>query len=104
MNPLLLILGLVDACGAVIIMWGPNVPILGQFIMYLAYMILVKGLISVFISFPVGFFDWMGILDILAGIVLILIMYGMNFQIFYIFAVIYVFKAGYCLFRTILNI
>ena len=104
MNPLLFILGIIDACGAALILFGPKVAILGPFIIYFAYMVLIKGLISVFISFPVGFFDWMGILDIIAGIILILIAYGVDFHIFYIFAVIYVFKAGYCLFRTILGI
>ena len=104
MNPLLFLLSIVDACGAAIILWGPKTALIGPFIIYFAYMILVKGLISIFISFPIGFFDWMGILDIIAGIVLILISYGMNFQIFYIFAVLYAFKAAYCLLRSALNI
>jgi hypothetical protein len=103
MNPILLILSTLDACGAAIIMWGPGIPVIGAFVIYFAYMILIKGVISALVSFPAGFFDWMGILDIIAGIVLILISYGVNFQVFYIFAIIYSFKAIYCLFRTILN-
>ena len=104
MNLLLFVLSVVDACGAAVILWGPKAMILGPFVIYFTYMILIKGLISVFISFPVGFFDWMGILDIIAGIVLILISYGVDFHIFYIFAMVYVFKAVYCLIRTVLNI
>jgi hypothetical protein len=104
MNLLLFILSVIDACGTALILWGPKTAIIGPFIIYFAYMILIKGIISVFTSFPLGFFDWMGILDTLAGIVLILISYGVDFHIFYIFAVIYSFKAAYCLFRTSLNI
>jgi len=103
MNPLLLILGILDTCGAAIIMWGPGIPVIGPFVIYFAYMILIKGVISALVSFPAGFFDWMGTLDVIAGVILILISYGMNFQTFYIFAIIYSFKAIYCLFRTILS-
>lgn len=104
MNPLLFILSVLDALGAALILFGVKTPIIGPFMIYFAYMILVKGIISISISFPAGYFDWMGILDAIAGIVLILISYGTNFQIFYIFGIIYGLKAAYCLFRSGLGI
>ncbi|MEM5773181.1 MAG: hypothetical protein QXL86_03080 [Candidatus Aenigmatarchaeota archaeon] len=103
MNFFLLFLGLIDACGAIILYFGSSFPFIGAFVIYFAYMILVKGLISIFTSFPLGYFDWMGILDVIAGICLILISYGMNYQIFSIFSLIYIFKAIYVLTRTIFN-
>jgi len=104
MNPLLLILSIFDAFGAAVILWGPNIPILGSFMIYITYIILIKGILSVFTSFPFGFFDWMGVLDVIAGVVLLLISFGVNFQTFNIFAMIYAFKVAYCLFRTVLSI
>jgi len=104
MNPLLLILSIFDAFGAVVILWGPGIPILGSFVIYITYIALIKGILSIFTSFPFGFFDWMGVLDVIAGVVLLLISFGVNFQIFHIFAIIYAFKVAYCLFRTILSI
>ncbi|MEM5869561.1 MAG: hypothetical protein QXR09_00060 [Candidatus Aenigmatarchaeota archaeon] len=103
MNPLLLFLGIIDACGALLIYFGPNFPIIGAYTIYFAYMLLVKGILSIFTSFPIGIFDWMGILDLLAGIVLVLISFGVNFQIFHLFAILYIFKAVYVLTRTIFN-
>ncbi|MEM5829880.1 MAG: hypothetical protein QW040_01285 [Candidatus Aenigmatarchaeota archaeon] len=103
MNSFLLFLGILDACGALIIYFGPSFPIIGAYSIYFAYMLLIKGILSVFTSFPMGFFDWMGILDVLAGIVLFLISFGSDFHLFYLFAILYVFKAAYVLIRTIFN-
>ncbi|MEM5879491.1 MAG: hypothetical protein QXU74_03300 [Candidatus Aenigmatarchaeota archaeon] len=103
MNPLLLILGIIDACGAMILYFGPNFPLIGAHSIYFAYMLLIKGILSIFTSFPLGYFDWMGIFDVIAGLILLLISFGVNFQIFYIFAILYIFKVIYCLSRTILN-
>jgi hypothetical protein len=103
MNPLLLFLGIIDACGAAVLYFGPNFPILGAYSIFLAYMLLIKGILSVFTSFPLGFFDWMGILDVLAGLFLFLISIGMNFQIFHIFSILYILKVAYVLIRTIFN-
>jgi|YelNatPaOPRAMG01_1025707.scaffolds.fasta_scaffold352110_1 hypothetical protein len=103
MNPLLLFLGIIDACGAAILYFGPSFPILGAYSIFFAYMLLIKGILSIFTSFPLGYFDWMGILDVLAGLFLFLISIGINFQTFHIFAILYVLKAIYVLTRTIFN-
>jgi hypothetical protein len=103
MNPLLLFLGLIDACAALVLYFGPKFPIIGAYSIYFAYMLLVKGLLSIFTSFPLGFFDWMGILDVLAGLVLLLISFGLNLGIFHVVAILYVLKAAYVLIRTIFN-
>ncbi|MEM5766068.1 MAG: hypothetical protein QW423_00250 [Candidatus Aenigmatarchaeota archaeon] len=103
MNLLLLFLGVLDFCGAMIIYFGPSFPIIGAYTLYFAYILLVKGILSVFTSFSIGIFDWMGILDVLAGLVLLLISFGANFNFFHIFAILYVFKVAYVLFRTIFN-
>jgi len=103
MNPLLLFLGVIDACCALILYFGPNFPIIGAYTIYFAYILLIKGILSVFTSFPAGVFDWMGILDILAGLAIFLISLGVNFQIFHIFAILYIFKTAYVLIRTIFN-
>lgn len=103
MNFLLLFLGIIDACGAIIIYFGPNSPIIGAYSIFFAYMLLIKGILSVFTSFPMGFFDWMGILDVLAGVILLLISFGANFQTFHIFGILYIFKAFYVLVRTVFN-
>ncbi|MEM5836574.1 MAG: hypothetical protein QW058_02370 [Candidatus Aenigmatarchaeota archaeon] len=104
MNLFLLFLGMIDLCVALLLLFGPNFPLIGSITIYFAYMILVKGIISIFTSFPLGYFDWMGILDLIAGICLILIAYGTNYQTFSIFSTIYAFKAAYVLIRTIFNI
>jgi hypothetical protein len=103
MNLFLLFLGIIDALCASIIYFGPGLPLIGAYSIYFAYMILVKGILSIFTSFPLGFFDWMGILDVLAGIIILLISFGIDFQIFHIFAILYIFKVAYVLIRTTLN-
>jgi hypothetical protein len=103
MNPLLLFLGIIDALGAAIIYFGPSFPILGAYSIYFAYMLLIKGILSIFTSFPIGIFDWMGILDVLAGVFILLISFGVDFQIFHIFAIFYIFKVAYVLIRTIFS-
>lgn len=104
MNLFLLLLGIIDLCGALLLLFGPNFPLIGGITLYFAYMLLVKGMISIFTSFPWGYFDWMGICDLIAGICLLLIAHGINYQTFGIFSIIYALKVAYALFRTILNI
>jgi|GEM_PF-1787119 len=103
MNLLFLFLDIIDACGAAILYFGPNFPIIGAYTIYFAYILLIKGILSISTSFPIGIFDWMGILDILAGLALFLISFGVNFKIFYIIAILYIFKAAYVLIRTVFN-
>lgn len=103
MKPLLLFLGMIDVCGAIILFSGSSFPIIGAYSIYFAYMLLIKGMLSIFTSFPIGIFDWMGILDVLAGLALLLMSLGLSLQIFNIFTILYIFKAAYVLVRTILN-
>jgi hypothetical protein len=103
MNPLLLFLNVVDLCSALILYFGPSFPIIGAYTIYFAYILLIKGILSVFTSFPIGIFDWMGILDLLAALALFLISFGVNFKIFYIITILYIFKVAYVWIRTIFN-
>jgi len=103
MNLLLLFLNIIDLCSALILYFGPSFPLIGAYTIYFAYALLIKGTLSVFGSFPLGIFDWMGILDLLAGLSLLLISFGVNFKIFYIIALLYIFKVAYTWIRSFLN-
>ncbi|MEM5853445.1 MAG: hypothetical protein QW228_03685 [Candidatus Aenigmatarchaeota archaeon] len=103
MNFIFLALGVIDACVATLLYFGLNLPLLGNFAIYFAYIILFKSIISIISSLPFHVFDWLGILDLIAGVVLILICFGVNHEIFHIFSFIYAFKVFYVLVRTIFN-
>ncbi len=72
-------------------------PIHNVFI-YLAIFYLLKGIWSIVSSIAYGFFyDWMGALDFIAGIALMLIFYGTIFDFFWIIGVAHILKGLYSL-------
>jgi phosphoglycerol transferase MdoB-like AlkP superfamily enzyme len=73
-----------------------------SFPLYLGYIILGKGLWSVFSSIMARYYyDWMGIVDILAGVSLILIFYKISILPFQIIAIIVILKGLYCFFTSL---
>ena len=66
---------------------------------------LMKGIISLLSSFFSGyFFDWMGLIDFLKGIVLILFSFGINWHWFDYVAWAILLKGVYSLIRVIIGI
>ena len=104
MDILVFALSVIDLLGAVLILNGPKTFLIGSFIIYFAYMLLIKGLLSVTSSISSNYyFDWLGVTDVIAGIVLILLSYNVSFDFFQIIGYWVLFKACYCLMRTILG-
>lgn len=97
-------LSVIDLFGAVLILNGPKTFLIGSFIIYFAYMLLAKGVISIASSIGSNYyFDWLGVTDVIAGITLILISYNVSFSFFQVIGYWILFKACYCLMRTILG-
>jgi len=97
-------LSIIDLLGAALILNGRSTFVIGSFIIYFAYMLLIKGLISIISSIGSNYyFDWLGVTDTISGIVLVLISHGISFDFFQIVGYFLLFKACYCLMRTILG-
>ena len=72
---------------------------------YMAYVIFFKGLISMASKLKEGkYFEWMGIIDVIAGLVLALMSFNIESLIFVIVGWLILLKGLYCFIRTIFNI
>jgi hypothetical protein len=74
----LAILGILDIIGGVLLGLSGFIPYMGSgFVSFFGIILIVKGIISWISGAVKGFFlDFMGVLDIIAGIMLILATYG----------------------------
>jgi uncharacterized membrane protein HdeD (DUF308 family) len=72
---------------------------------YMAYVIFFKGLVSTASKLKEGkYFEWMGIIDVIAGLVLALMSFNIESLIFVIVGWLILLKGLYCFIRTIFNI
>jgi hypothetical protein len=68
---------------------------------YLAFMILVKGIISFIGSLGAGYmFDWMGLLDTIVGVSMVLTTFGIKIPFLSYLGYVIILKAIYCIFRA----
>ena len=69
-----------------------------QIFIYMSIFYLLKGMWSLVSSLAAGYFyDWMGALDFIAGIALLLIFYGTVLNFFWIIGIAHILKGLYCL-------
>jgi len=72
------------------------------FLNYITAIVALKGLFSIFSSLGAGYwFDWMGFVDILTAIALLLFSFGVPATFFTTIAWIIIFKGIYCLIRSV---
>lgn len=94
---IVLILSIIDLAAGTLLLLN-----LHFFLNYITAIMALKGLFSIFSSFGAGFwFDWMGFVDILTAIALLLFSFGVPAGFFTTIAWIIIFKGIYCLIRTI---
>ena len=94
---LLFILGVLDIIIAIIIWMSSGTPFTGNgLVMTLGIIWILKGLYSVIAS-AAGkfFFDFMGWLDLIGGVFLILSFYGLSFHFFFYAALLMLLKGLY---------
>ena len=97
---IILILSVLDILSGLAILFKVNF-----FIRYLAFAMLAKGGISLFSSVAMKyFFDWMGAIDFIIGIILLLNSMNIYSDFFTIFSWIIIFKGVYSLIRYLLKI
>jgi len=71
---------------------------------YLCYAALLKGIFSLLSSFAVKYyFDWMGFLDCVAGLFLLLFLFGITPPFLNEVRMVYSFKALYVTIRSVFN-
>lgn len=94
MNPILLFLGLLDTLSGTFIVY-PN--LLPGAIGFMAAYSLLKGGFSWIISIGAGYYtDWMGTVDIIAGLTLLLMFFQISFSFFFILGIVAALKGLYC--------
>jgi hypothetical protein len=72
---------------------------------YMAAYSLLKGVISLLSSIGIGYyFDWMGTIDIIGGIMLLLLMWGFSFGFIQTVGVIVILKGAYCFIRSFFKV
>lgn len=94
MNPLFIALGLADTFAGICIVYPQFV---GDFLFYIAFYSLAKGIFSIAISFGVGYYaDWMGFTDVVTGTTLALMFFGFSFEFFHYLGIFAIIKGLYC--------
>jgi len=96
----LLILGLLDVAASITYFFN-----LKSMIAIFAIFSLLKGGFSLLSSYSTGYiFDWMGVVDLLKGFVLILLSFGISFEFFDYIAWAMFIKGTYTIIRVSLKI
>lgn len=94
MNPIFFVLGLADTFAGVSILFP---QIAGDFLFYIAFYSLAKGIFSIAISFGVGYYgDWMGFVDVITGAVLALMFFGFALPFLRYAGILAIIKGLYC--------
>ena len=92
-----LILSIIDLLAGSLLLLNLNF-----YINYIAGILAIKGLFSILSSLGVGYwFDWMGFVDILTAIALLLFSFGIPATFFTTIAYLIIFKGIYSLIRII---
>jgi len=100
MNPVFLALGALDIFAALCIIYP---WMAGEFLFYIAFFMLAKAAFSMVASFAVGYYmDWMGFTDMLTGAVLVLMFFGISFDVFHYLGIFSLIKGIYCVGMTVL--
>jgi hypothetical protein len=72
------------------------------FLNYIAGIMLLKGAFSILSSLGIGYwFDWMGAVDVISGVAILLFAFGLPASIFTNLAWIVIFKGIYSFMRTV---
>lgn len=91
---ILFLLGILEIFAGVIVYFH-YFPIL-EFFLWLGLIYTLKGAWSIVSSVAYSYwYDWMGVLDLLAGLVMILIFYGNIFSFFWIVGLAHIMKGLY---------
>ena len=94
------ILGLLDIIAGITILY--SVKFLTG---YMAYIIFFKGLITVISNISEGnYLEWMGLVDVITGIILALLSFGVQVGFFTTIGWIILLKGSYSLIRDVFNI
>lgn len=100
MNPAVFILSILDILAGLLVFssYSGLEGLFGKIVLYAAVFHIVKGAWSVFTSYLMGFFfDVLGWIDFIAGILILLALYGFAFHFAYVVAIIIVIKGLYCI-------
>jgi hypothetical protein len=74
-------------------------------ITYFVFYFILKGFWSLGTSVGSGYlFDWLGVVDLLIGIILFLMSKNIQMSFFYIIGWAEIFKGGYCFLRSLLRV
>lgn len=77
---------------------------LNFFLNYIAGIMILKGAFSLVSSIGVGYwFDWMGFIDVISGVALLLFAFGLPAAIFSTIAWIVILKGTYSLMRSVFH-
>jgi hypothetical protein len=94
LNVPLILISIIDFSGAILHIW----PSPGNFMLAIGLMLLAKGLWSIFSSLSQGFYyDFLGLIDLVAGFILIIINFGTPVSFGWIIGIILGLKAVYTL-------
>jgi len=94
------ILSLIDLVVGINLITG----LLSSIFVYLAFMILIKGIISFIGSIGSGYmFDWMGVLDTIVGVSMVLSTMGIAIPFLVYLGYTITLKALYCITRSLLK-
>lgn len=95
-----IILSILDVFSGLILLTYSSILFFHNFVGYMVAYSLFKGMISFLSSIGMGYyFDWMGIIDIIIGFMLLLLMWGFSFSFIQTIGAVAILKGMYSFFR-----
>jgi len=97
-------LSVIDIFGGLFVINNHMFLFVKNFITYFVFYFILKGFWSLATSLGSGYlFDWLGVIDLLLGIILLLMGNNISFGFFYIIGWAEIAKGGYCFLRALVG-
>lgn len=101
----LAILSILDIFSGLIVFTYSSLLLFHSFVGYMAAYSLFKGVASFLSSIGMGYwFDWMGVIDIITGFMLLLLMWGFSFGFIKTIGIIAILKGIYSFLRAFFKV
>lgn len=98
-------LSMIDIFGGLLVINQHMFQFSKGLIIYFTFYFILKGFWSLGTSIGSGYlFDWLGVIDLVIGIVLLLMNNNIQLSFFYLIGWAEIFKGGYCFLRSLVKV
>jgi hypothetical protein len=99
------LLSIIDILGGFFVINNHMFLFVKSFVIYFVFYFILKGFWSLATSLGSGYlFDWLGVIDLVLGIILLLMGNNVSLGFFYIIGWAEIAKGGYCFLRSLVGV